>query len=256
MPKQIKPPVKTKPVVEKPARTSNKATHLTVAIGDVRPNTWNQNRMSSFMLEKLKAGIEAMLPAFVDPVTVRSGDEKGKFKDGKKEIIDGEHRWRVAQELGLAEIPVVDLGLVATPVAKTLTITLNETKGKPDVDQLAVLVAELSKDENLAAILPYDQPEIDAYVTANAANLEALEKAAAENAARLVEQAADDDGEESEDSPVNVIDVLRLEEIEADEDERLVARLTAISERIEHKKASSLLWSLIKASEKSLGIKP
>lgn len=107
--------------------------------------------MDAFMYEKAVASIREF--GFVDPITCRS-------VDGTMEIIDGEHRWRAATEMGLATVPVVDLGVVADDVAMQLTVVLNETRGTVDPRRLGVLLRDLASrnsKERLLDALPFSR---------------------------------------------------------------------------------------------------
>ena len=126
----------------------------TVSVSKLVPNPWNPNKQNDFIFQKEKASIKRF--GFVAPIIVR---ENGK----KFEIIDGEHRLKAAIELGMKEVSINNLGQLTDPVAKQLTIVLNETKGEPDTIDLAKLVTDLSQDidlESLASILPYTSEEI------------------------------------------------------------------------------------------------
>ncbi len=151
--------------------TRNEAAHAAVKLAGkqgkrkteaLRPNPWNPNRQSDFMFDKEKKSIERF--GFLDPITVRSGNEDGKFKDGKVEIIDGEHRWRAATDLGLAEVTINDLGNLPDAEAKALTIALNELHGEADKVKQAELVTHLVTDfPNIAEVLPFTDIEIEEF---------------------------------------------------------------------------------------------
>lgn len=82
---------------------------------------------------------------FVDPVTVRPV--------GKRfQIIDGEHRWLAAKEMGI-EVPYVDIGPVDDQTAKKLTIALNELRGQFDPSMMGDLLNELLQDESPEELL-------------------------------------------------------------------------------------------------------
>src|SRR6185312_654905 len=103
-----------------------------VPITLIEPNPWNPNAMDDVMYGKEIESIHEF--GFVDPLTCRMIGEI-------RQIIDGEHRWRVAKDhgrcvrnangvdwvehLGLAELPVTNLGIVADTAAQQLTIVLN-----------------------------------------------------------------------------------------------------------------------------------
>jgi ParB-like chromosome segregation protein Spo0J len=115
------------------------------------PNPWNPNRMDDFMFRKEIESIKAF--GFVVPIVVRS-------VPSGLEIIDGEHRWRAAQQLKLERIPIWDLGRISDVDAKQLTIVLNETRGQPDKDKLAALIRDLQISEPthaLMTVLPFTE---------------------------------------------------------------------------------------------------
>lgn len=127
----------------------------TVAVTSIRGNSWNPNRMDPTMYRKELASIRKF--GFVDPVTVR-------IVEGGFEIIDGEHRWRAAKELGYTEIPIYSLGLMAEAQAKQLTIVLNETRGRSDPKRLGSVLRDLLETEpktDLLDLLPYSPPIFD-----------------------------------------------------------------------------------------------
>lgn len=120
-----------------------------VPVTDIHPNAWNPNRQDDFMYAKELASIRAF--GFVSPLIVRA-------IDGLYEIIDGEHRWKAAKELGMKEVPVWSLGAVDDETAKQLTIILNETKGRAQPDLLKPLLEDLLESrtaDELLAVLPY-----------------------------------------------------------------------------------------------------
>lgn len=115
---------------------------------ELRANNYNPNKMNSFMYAKAMESIQTH--GFVNPVIVRHG----------REIVDGEHRWLVALDLGLPEIPIFDLGEVDDVEAKKLTILLNELRGQALPEQMGDLLKDLMKDtsvEDLLRELPYTE---------------------------------------------------------------------------------------------------
>lgn len=127
------------------------------------PNPWNPNKMDAFMYAKAIGSIKEF--GFLDPITTRP---KGKGF----EIIDGEHRWKVAIDVGLDRVPIIAVSLTDAQ-AKKLTILLNELRGTADPADLGALLKELLETESaedLAGSLPFtadfigsivDLPEID-----------------------------------------------------------------------------------------------
>jgi hypothetical protein len=134
-----------------------------VPIGDVYPNPWNPNRQDAFIYEKEKASITEF--GFIVPITVRRWTVRAMaiVQDGWQ-VIDGEHRWKAAKELGYSEVPIIDLGEIDDGTAKQLTIILNETKGQAQPDLVKNLLNDLLSSktkEQLLRVLPYTTMQFD-----------------------------------------------------------------------------------------------
>lgn len=127
------------------------------AVDRLRPNPKNDNKQSHFMFGKLLATLRE--EGFTLPIVVRSGDARGPFKDGLLEIVGGEQRWRAAQKLGMAEVPIVDIGCVSDLRTKKLLINLNRVHGDSDQDALSRLVREITEEGGESALesLPFDE---------------------------------------------------------------------------------------------------
>lgn len=122
----------------------------------LHPNPWNPNKMDDATLQAERESIATF--GFIDPITVRPvPGKRGHFQ-----IIDGEHRWKVATEDGLAKVPVVVLQLDDT-AAKKLTIVLNETRGQADTVLLSSLLGELQSElgEDLGLGLRWNERELE-----------------------------------------------------------------------------------------------
>lgn len=118
----------------------------------LEPNPWNPNKMTDEMLAKERASIERF--GFVDPITVR------RLPARMWQIIDGEHRWIVARQLKLTQVPCFDVGEIDDATAQQLTIVLNDTRGQTDPRKLGGLLSGLLKlepKERLIATLPYSR---------------------------------------------------------------------------------------------------
>ena len=138
---------------------------------DIQPNPWNPNRQDDFIYQKELASIRQF--GFVSPLIVRR-------LEGFYQIIDGEHRWRAAKELGISEVPIWDLGQVDDAVAKQLTIVLNETRGKTQPDLLRPLLEDLLEHQTadqLLAVLPYTPEQFKGLLSSfDWAGVETLER--------------------------------------------------------------------------------
>ncbi len=131
---------------------------------ELRPNKWNYNTQKETTFNKLVAAIRRH--GFTKPVIVRELEV-----DGKKslEIVDGEHRWRAAQSLGMDMIPVLNLGTVPDKRAKEMTVVLNEIGGDPDEARLGDLLRDIQVDvdiDELLTVMPYTRTEFEMYVEA------------------------------------------------------------------------------------------
>jgi len=130
---------------------------VTLPVSSIKPNDWNFNVMTPRLYEKAKASIKKF--GFVAPVVVRP------LGDGTYELVDGEHRWKAAVELGLTHIPAVVLEEYEDAEAKALSIALNEIKGKADAPRLAAVLYDLTlmpNAEELLEPLPFLDKELAA----------------------------------------------------------------------------------------------
>ena len=123
---------------------------LKVDIDKVHPNSWNPKELNTKEYENVKKSLE--INGYAQPILVR---EDG---DGF-EIIDGQHRFLAAKELGYSEIYIYNAGQISDEDAKSMTIWM-QTQVPFDEIQLAPLVIELNK---LDIELPYEQEEIELF---------------------------------------------------------------------------------------------
>lgn len=145
--------------------------YLTVPIGQLVPNRWNPNQMDDEMYQKARTSIRTF--GFIDPITVRSLEriDATTYSDGDKkvylhayEIIDGEQRWRGAQDEGLTEIDIANLGEVDDETAKQLTIIFNELHGTFDPKSMGNLLTDLVTSiplPDLLDVLPFNQAQFE-----------------------------------------------------------------------------------------------
>lgn len=131
---------------------------MIVPIDSVVPNQWNPNKQSEYIFEKELTSIKTH--GMVQSILVRQ-------KGTQLEIMDGEHRWRAAKQLGFTEISVNNMGEISDQVAQQLTIIMNEVKGKADDQLMAKLVASLAQGIDLAELeknLPYTKNELEHFI--------------------------------------------------------------------------------------------
>jgi len=116
--------------------------------------------MTPFMKESLRAGLETDGWLSSQALLVWGKDASGKQRNV---IIDGEHRWTAARELGMERGPMVFLDGVSERAAKALTIKMNQKRGTFDDDGLAALLRDIQADfeDDRALALDLGVDELD-----------------------------------------------------------------------------------------------
>ena len=115
---------------------------VTLPLTEVQPNPWNPNRMTPETWASLRYGMEHDGWLASQPLLVWGSDESGP----KMVIIDGEHRWRMARELGMTHGPMVLLHGVSEAKAKSLTVAMNQRRGAFEHDGLEALLRSIEND--------------------------------------------------------------------------------------------------------------
>jgi len=73
---------------------------MKLLLDQIRANSWNCNYMGENEQHALKQRLIVQDPTTMDPLIVRL------MPDGNYELVDGEHRWRIAKEIGWTELEV------------------------------------------------------------------------------------------------------------------------------------------------------
>lgn len=135
---------------------------LSLTTAQIAPNPWNPNKQNE---QVYQATMDALKKhGQVAPLVVRSTNHK--MPDGRLrvyELIDGEHRLRALNELGIGKCHVYNLGEVPDSIAKKLTIMLGTTRGDMDPLKLGELYSALLDEldmEDLLEGVPTDEEEI------------------------------------------------------------------------------------------------
>jgi ParB family transcriptional regulator, chromosome partitioning protein len=135
-------------------------------VSRLQPNPWNTNRITDpANAEKLRESLRRF-GAF-KPIIVRT------LNGGQLEILGGEHRWIAAQEIGLKEVPVVNLGLVDDKRAKEIGLVDNGRYGEDDALGLQGLLKDLGED--VLKFMPYSDTELKSIMEASAVSLDDLD---------------------------------------------------------------------------------
>jgi ParB/RepB/Spo0J family partition protein len=135
--KDESPSVKARKEVVKLNKTLERLEVVYRAPGDIRPNSYNPNRQNEHEFTMLCRSISE--DGFTQPVLVA--------EDGVT-IVDGEHRWRAAQHLGLPEIPVVVLPMEEAQ-ARIATLRHNRARGSEDIEAATAVLRDLERMGNL-----------------------------------------------------------------------------------------------------------
>lgn len=125
-----------------------------INVDKIKPNTWNPNQMTEEQERYLEQEYKRI--GYVQPILVRP-------KDNYYEIIDGEHRWRIAKKVGLKEIECVVIEL-SEEEAKLTTINMNKIKGVDNPIKLAELLEELKTDTSLINLVAMEEEEINSLI--------------------------------------------------------------------------------------------
>jgi hypothetical protein len=114
-----------------------------VPITSIHPNPWNKNKMGGPYFAALKANIANPEIGFTTPILLRPHSEiKGEF-----EIVDGEHRFKACQELGMESIPAINLDNVPDALAKYLMLEQNAVRGETKDEDIKRIIQEIESDE-------------------------------------------------------------------------------------------------------------
>ncbi len=129
------------------------------------PNPWNSNRVGPEMEQRLRASIEKF--GFYKPIIVR------EVADGSLQILGGEHRWRVACNMGLDTVPVVNLGRIGDKQAKTIGLADNGQYGEDDALKLAEILRDIGEFD-VGELLPYTEADLAGMFAATEVDLDSL----------------------------------------------------------------------------------
>lgn len=132
--------------------------HLSVPLNLLRANPWNTNVVSPANEAKIDESIKRL--GLFKPIIVRSVVENEE--EMVYEVLGGEHRWRSATRLGLASVPIVDLGEVSDQSAKEISLIDNGRYGVDDAVGLAKLMQELGTPDELSVFMPFTDADMNA----------------------------------------------------------------------------------------------
>jgi len=117
---------------------------------------WNYKTGDDEMLQKLRENIRTN--GQIENIIIR------ELPDGRYEVVNGNHRYDVLVELGLATCHAYNLGVISDNQAKKVSIETNETRFATDNVKLAEIIDQLLGEysaEELAVTMPFSEEELD-----------------------------------------------------------------------------------------------
>lgn len=130
--------------MKKPAFKGIVGKTVVVKLDSVAPNNWNPNRMLEHKYASMCESLRTDGWFNSDAMLVWGTDEKGREQNI---IINGEHRWKGAREIGMKEGPAVFIHGVTRAQAIKLTIKLDNNRGSFEHDLLVKALREVAADE-------------------------------------------------------------------------------------------------------------
>ena len=133
---------------------------------ELRPNPWNSNHVGPDNEAKLAASIRQR--GIVRPLLVRETPTG-------LEILGGEHRWRIASDIGLKTVPAYNFGPISDDEAKKIGLIDNTRYGTDDANELADLLKSLQDVEELTDTMPFSDDDIAAIFASSNIALDELD---------------------------------------------------------------------------------
>lgn len=127
-----------------------------VALKDLVEAPWNYKTDDESIDLKLEENIKRN--GVVQNLIVRD------LEDGRYEVVNGNHRFRVLQKLNTKEVMAYHLGNVPLEYAKRVALETNETSYKNDQTKLAELLVDLEKSfgtEDLLVSVPFELTDLE-----------------------------------------------------------------------------------------------
>jgi hypothetical protein len=122
-------------------------------------NSWNPNKMSPEAEAKLRNSLQKH--GHIRPILVR------ELESGQLEIVGGEHRTELSIELGMTEVPVMNLGRVSDETAKRALMIDNSRYGEDDAGLLSELLSGLGTADELAEWMNMDTDQLSSLLGAD-----------------------------------------------------------------------------------------
>lgn len=135
-------PKKGKAEVTKSAKALERLEVVYAPIGQIRANSYNPNRQSEHDFELLLRSISE--DGFTQPIVAVKTEDPKLAAEQPYTIVDGEHRWRAAAQLGYQEIPLALVPMTEAQ-AKIATLRHNRARGSEDIELATEVLRDLQK---------------------------------------------------------------------------------------------------------------
>lgn len=129
---------------------NNIKNYKTLKVSDLITAEWNYKENDDFLDGKLAGGIKKF--GMVQNILVRQLD------NGKYEVINGNHRLKIAQSLNIDELMVYDFGNITLATAQLIAVQTNETNFETNNVKLSEVIGSIKleyTDLEMLDILPY-----------------------------------------------------------------------------------------------------
>ena len=129
----------------------------TIDVNEIRLNKYNPNVMEPELMTQLNERMKE--EGILQPTLLRHIEPNGKIK---YEVVDGEHRYLAAKNIGYEEIPAIVLDK-KLPEAMISSINMNKLRGEFDTLRLAEVIHTLHKTysiEELERKLGYTSEQV------------------------------------------------------------------------------------------------
>lgn len=121
-----------------------------INVNDICPNPYNKNKMGQQYFAALKANLADERVGFTIPILVRPNPDKDSTVPYM--IIDGEHRWRGAKDIGYLEIPCIVFPQMSESLAQYLMIESNAIHGDTADADIKKILSTIESDDFLKGL--------------------------------------------------------------------------------------------------------
>jgi len=153
---------------------------------------WNYKENDDVLNEKLKNNL--VKNGQIENLVVREISSTNDFENSY-EVVNGNHRLTALLELEFPEAYCYNLGEISDNLAKRIAIELNETRFASDTMKLSELLQDISNEfgrEDLLNTMPYDEHELEAFISYLDYDINAAKKVIEEEEALAEEEGEED----------------------------------------------------------------